>query len=784
MRSTPTAYRSRVGHEAPSNEANEARDAPDDASSAPSAPEDASSAPSAPSALDAPVPRASSSASARLAAEKLASLGSNPPGDAASSVSSLAVSSDASTDASAVREALDRGLASLRRARAAARDAGNDPARMLDADENLAAAVQDLERAEAIADAAAKGEAREGEERQRRESLEERQLSRESSISALSATAAASGNLANALLARGRLRRRLFAAATAEAARANAAGLRAGTDGAAAFHAEAAEEFLVRAGRGRHVRHPHAAEPRPRAEGAARALVGWGAALALRGRLARETGGGDGAGAVEAAALAAAASEKYRVALEPDSALQIGVGIALPPLEGAGIARLGLGRLRTPGAAARAGAYLDWGDALRLAAEASAEAARASARGGSARSSAAKRFAPPRRESWARAGGTLPSRWRPGGARKPQGRGREGSGGVRGGARKRVGVREGERLTDRNARTVLFRDKVYVAVSQWRASSEYQQNEIERPGRNREHDGTTTVQASAGNARARSRDPHTRRRADALFRSSAMAAEEPELEIELAPDAEAIAAYGDGLAQMAGATHGARTIHVHPVGAYSFGVKQARPEKDATVAEAMLRHKAKYEKEGLRRHVEAILLVNQHNHPHVLLLQSGGGGAPATFRLPGGRLRHGEGEVEGLQRKLHNKLSPAEASLRMTASRGGADPGSNPTTTRTSPRTSPDPRRPARFSCASSRRRRSSRCPKTRNCSPCPSSNCTATKRATAPSSLPYPTSFRGTTSTSRRKPSDAETEPARVAYEVAPADGEIDRRMNTSQAS
>ena len=103
---------------------------------------------------------------------------------------------------------------------------------------------------------------------------------------------------------------------------------------------------------------------------------------------------------------------------------------------------------------------------------------------------------------------------------------------------------------------------------------------------------------------------------------------------------------------------------MHPVGAYSFGVKQARPEKDATVAEAMLRHKAKYEKEGLRRHVEAILLVNQHNHPHVLLLQSGGGGAPATFRLPGGRLRHGEGEVEGLQRKLHNKLSPAEASLR------------------------------------------------------------------------------------------------------------------------
>ena len=60
---------------------------------------------------------------------------------------------------------------------------------------------------------------------------------------------------------------------------------------------------------------------------------------------------------------------------------------------------------------------------------------------------------------------------------------------------------------------------------------------------------------------------------------------------------------------MAGATHGARTIHVHPLSNYTFGSKIARPEKDATVAEAMLRHKDTYEREGLRRTVEAILLV-------------------------------------------------------------------------------------------------------------------------------------------------------------------------------
>jgi len=126
------------------------------------------------------------------------------------------------------------------------------------------------------------------------------------------------------------------------------------------------------------------------------------------------------------------------------------------------------------------------------------------------------------------------------------------------------------------------------------------------------------------------------------------------------------AAYGDDLAQLAGPSHGSRTIHVHPVSSYSFGVKPARPEKDASVAAAMLRHRRAYEREGARRIVEAILLVNQHNHPHVLLLQSGGGGPgqSATFKLPGGKLRHGEGEAEGLARKLHNKLSPASERMR------------------------------------------------------------------------------------------------------------------------
>eukprot|EP00740_Mantoniella_antarctica_P020575 CAMPEP_0198684356 /NCGR_PEP_ID=MMETSP1468-20131203/12088_1 /TAXON_ID=1461545 /ORGANISM="Mantoniella sp, Strain CCMP1436" /LENGTH=100 /DNA_ID=CAMNT_0044429105 /DNA_START=35 /DNA_END=334 /DNA_ORIENTATION=+ len=98
---------------------------------------------------------------------------------------------------------------------------------------------------------------------------------------------------------------------------------------------------------------------------------------------------------------------------------------------------------------------------------------------------------------------------------------------------------------------------------------------------------------------------------------------EEEAEYEVEPDAEAMAEYGDGLAQMAGATHGARTMHVYALGNYTFGSKVAKVEKDASVAEAMVRQRATYEKEGSRRTVEGILLVNEHNHPHVLLLQSG-----------------------------------------------------------------------------------------------------------------------------------------------------------------
>ena len=52
---------------------------------------------------------------------------------------------------------------------------------------------------------------------------------------------------------------------------------------------------------------------------------------------------------------------------------------------------------------------------------------------------------------------------------------------------------------------------------------------------------------------------------------------------------------------------------------------------------------------GMRRSVEAVLLVHEHGLPHVLLLQLG----TTFFKLPGGELNTGEDPVDGLKRLLN-----------------------------------------------------------------------------------------------------------------------------------
>jgi len=115
----------------------------------------------------------------------------------------------------------------------------------------------------------------------------------------------------------------------------------------------------------------------------------------------------------------------------------------------------------------------------------------------------------------------------------------------------------------------------------------------------------------------------------------------------------------EGAGAGAMASFGQTAVTVYPIANYNFGVKAPRVEKDKSVGDRLLRMRAKYLKEGQRRSVEGILLVQDHGHPHILLLQIGN----TFYKLPGGRLRPGETEIEGLKRKLVSNLSPEEASL-------------------------------------------------------------------------------------------------------------------------
>ncbi|OAE29248.1 hypothetical protein AXG93_3825s1180 [Marchantia polymorpha subsp. ruderalis] len=100
-------------------------------------------------------------------------------------------------------------------------------------------------------------------------------------------------------------------------------------------------------------------------------------------------------------------------------------------------------------------------------------------------------------------------------------------------------------------------------------------------------------------------------------------------------------------------------VNVYPLSSYTFGSKEAKMEKDTSVADRLARMKQNYMKEGMRTSVEGILLVQEQNHPHVLLLQIGN----TFFKLPGGRLKTGENEIEGLKRKLTSKLAPTASSI-------------------------------------------------------------------------------------------------------------------------
>ena len=95
-----------------------------------------------------------------------------------------------------------------------------------------------------------------------------------------------------------------------------------------------------------------------------------------------------------------------------------------------------------------------------------------------------------------------------------------------------------------------------------------------------------------------------------------------------------------------------RQIPLYPLTNYSFGSKQPIIERDASVIARFNRMRVEFERNGMRRSVEGVILVHEHGLPHVLLLQLG----MNFFKLPGGDLRAGEEEIEGLKRFMSETL--------------------------------------------------------------------------------------------------------------------------------
>lgn len=67
----------------------------------------------------------------------------------------------------------------------------------------------------------------------------------------------------------------------------------------------------------------------------------------------------------------------------------------------------------------------------------------------------------------------------------------------------------------------------------------------------------------------------------------------------------------------------------YPLSNFTFSTKEAQPEEDPSVAARLQRLQNNYEDFGMRRTVEGILVVHDHGHPHILMLQI----ANAFFKL-------------------------------------------------------------------------------------------------------------------------------------------------------
>ncbi|CAF1150081.1 unnamed protein product [Adineta steineri] len=100
-----------------------------------------------------------------------------------------------------------------------------------------------------------------------------------------------------------------------------------------------------------------------------------------------------------------------------------------------------------------------------------------------------------------------------------------------------------------------------------------------------------------------------------------------------------------------------RGILTYPLTNYTFGTKEPLYERDNSVQARFQRMREEFTTLGVRRSVEAVLLVHEHNLPHILLLQLG----TTFFKLPGGELNPGEDSIEGLKRLLNETIGRTDS---------------------------------------------------------------------------------------------------------------------------
>ncbi|KAI9230178.1 MAG: Cleavage/polyadenylation specificity factor subunit 5 [Piptocephalis tieghemiana] len=98
------------------------------------------------------------------------------------------------------------------------------------------------------------------------------------------------------------------------------------------------------------------------------------------------------------------------------------------------------------------------------------------------------------------------------------------------------------------------------------------------------------------------------------------------------------------------------TANIHPLTNYTFGTKEPQPEEDASVTARMERLEKDFSVNGMRRSVDAVMVVHDHGHPHVLMFQI----AAQFYKLPGGYIKkedEEDDEATALKKILTKQLS-------------------------------------------------------------------------------------------------------------------------------